>query len=86
MKPRQLYSKLSWSSLFVAMMLQRSPVIRFFAEVEFGLLPRTQHIWKAVVAAVTVGAYNSVTAASGDLIFNEGEDDTTVFVGEELTS
>lgn len=84
MKFRFFIAKLTWPVLFVSLMLQRSPVIRYLTELEFSLLPRTQHMWRAVVAAVTVGAYNTVTAASGDLIFHEGEDDTTVFVGEEL--
>ncbi|MCB1124089.1 MAG: immunoglobulin domain-containing protein, partial [Verrucomicrobiae bacterium] len=66
------------------LLLQRSPVIRHLAELEFSLLPRVQHIWTVVVGAVTVGAYNSVTAASGDLRFREPFSDTTVKVGEQL--
>jgi len=66
------------------MVLQRTPVIRYLAQLEYSLVPRTQHLWRAAVTAFTVGAYNTVTAASGDLIFNEGQDDATVLVGEEL--
>jgi hypothetical protein len=65
-------------------MLQRSPVVRLIGEVEFSLLPRVQHMWAVVVSAVTVGAYNSVTAASGDVQFREDFNNTSVFEGEEL--
>jgi ribosomal protein S8E len=36
------------------------------------------------VGAVTVGAYHTVTGATGDLRFRAQQDDTSVFLGEEL--
>jgi hypothetical protein len=81
---RLFLSKLQWPALCVALMLQRSPVVRLIGEVEFSLLPRVQHMWAVVVSAVTVGAYNSVTAASGDVQFREDFNNTSVFEGEEL--
>ena len=78
------YGKLSWSALCLVMMLQRTPVMRILVQSQFSLFPRVQHMWKAAVAAVTVGAYNSVTAASGQIEIAPGSSSTTVGVGEEL--
>ena len=76
--------KLTLPMLFVSMMLQRSPVIRLIAQSNISLIPRVQHVWTALVAAVTVGAYNSVTAASGQIEIAPGSTSTTVQVGELL--
>lgn len=84
MNGRLLYTKLSWPAFCLVMMLQRSPIIRQLAEIEFSLLPRTQHLWTALVAGVTVGAYNTVTAASGKVEIAPGSSSTTVNVGEQL--
>ena len=81
---KRVFSKLSWPAFFLVMLLQRSPVVRFIAEVEFSFLPRVQHIWMIVASAVTVGAYNSVTAASGDLRLRPNFDDTSGIVGEAM--
>lgn len=84
MTPNRFFSKLSWPVFALLFLLQRSPVIRHLAEIEFSLIPRIQHMWTVVAGAVTVGAYNSVTAASGDLRFREPFSETTVTVGEQL--
>lgn len=76
--------KLTLPMLFVSMMLQRSPVIRLIAQSNISLIPRVQHVWTALVAAVTVGAYNSVTAASGKIEIAPGSTDTTVSIGEQF--
>jgi hypothetical protein len=70
--------------LGVAMMLQRSPVMRFIAQSQFSIFPRVQHMWKAVVAGITVGAYNSVTAATGQISIAQGSTSTTVSLGEKI--
>jgi hypothetical protein len=84
MKFKLLFSRLSWPVFFIAVMLQRSPVVRYLAEIELTLIPRIQHLWTLVAGAVTVGAYNTVTGESGDLRLRSGFDDTTVIVGENL--
>ena len=84
MKFRLFTSRLTWPVFFVVMMLQRSPVVRYLADIELSLIPRVQHLWTIAVGAVTVGAYNSVTAASGDVIFGPGENKTSVSLGESV--
>lgn len=84
MKFRFFLSRLSWPVFFIAIMLQRSPVVRYLAQIELTLIPRIQHLWTFAVGAVTVGAYNSVTGASGDLRLRSGFNDTTVLIGENL--
>ena len=85
MKLRLFFSRLSCPVFCLAMLLQRSPLVRYLAQLEHSLIPRVQHIWTVVVGAVTVGAYNTVTGATGDLRFRSNQDDTQVSIGEELT-
>ncbi|MDA0349463.1 MAG: immunoglobulin domain-containing protein [Verrucomicrobia bacterium] len=84
MKLKIFLHKLSWPIIFLTLLLQRSPVVRYLADIHVSLTPRVQHIWTVVVGAVTVGAYNTVTGATGDLRFRAQQDDTTVFLGEQL--
>tara|TARA_Y100000588_G_scaffold355383_1_gene410511 strand:+ start:1840 stop:3279 length:1440 start_codon:yes stop_codon:yes gene_type:complete len=84
MKLKIFLTKLSWSVFVLAMMLQRSPVVRFIAEVEFSLIPRIQHIWAVVTGAIVVGSYNTVTGASGDLFLEENFSQTTINLGDPL--
>lgn len=84
MKSKILYTKLVWPSMCLMMLLQRSPVARYLNNIELLRIPRIQHIWSAVVASVSVGAYHSVTAASGDLRLVNGANDTEVNLGENL--
>lgn len=72
-------------SVCLSMVLMRSPVVRYVAQLGGALLPRMQHVFKYVVAGVSVGAYNTVTGASGDLAYVAGADDTSVFVGDQLS-
>lgn len=76
--------KLTLPILFVSIMLQRSPVVRLIAQSNISLIPRIQHVWTALVAVGTVGTYNSITAASGDLDFSPGANVTTISLGESL--
>lgn len=85
MKLRLFASRLSWPVICLVLLLQRSPLVRYLSQLEHSLIPRVQHMWKVVVGAVTVGAYNTVTGASGDVIFDSRFDnDLTVTVGEEV--
>lgn len=84
MKLRFFLSRLSWPAFCLIMLLQRSPLVRYLVQLENSLMPRVQHIWTVAVGAFTVGAYNSVTGASGDLQFRGNFNDTTVLAGEEL--
>ena len=80
----RIISGFTWPCFLLAILLQRTPVIRHLASIEFSIIPRAQHLWKWTAAAFTVGSYNTVTGASGDLVLNESNNDTTVLVGEEL--
>ncbi len=84
MKCKTLYTKLVWPSMCLMMLLQRSPVARYLNNNELLRIPRIQHIWSALVASVSVGAYHSITAASGDLRLVNGANDTEVNLGENL--
>lgn len=84
MKLRFLLSRLSWPAFCLVLLLQRSPLVQYLAQFQHSLVPRVQHIWTVVIGAVTVGAYNSVTGASGDVQFRSGQDDTSGAVGEEM--
>jgi hypothetical protein len=84
MNLRYFFHKLSLPILLLSVLLQRSPVVRFLADLQFSLMPRVQHLWTVVAGAVSVGAYNTVTGASGDVVFRANLDTTTVSVGEEF--
>ncbi len=84
MNLRYFFHKLSWPIILMSVLLQRSPVVRFLADLQFSLMPRVQHLWTVVAGSVMVGAYNSVTGASGDVVFRANLDTTTVSVGEEF--
>lgn len=76
--------KISWPMVALAMMLQKSPVLRSLSLYPVSITPRIHHMLKAVVAAVTVGAYDSVTAATGQIGIAPGSTSTTVSVGEKI--
>ncbi len=58
---------LTWPGIALCLFLQRTPLIKSLVEVEFALAPRVLHAAKVFVAsAVSVGAYNTVTGATGD--------------------
>lgn len=84
LRVRQQYARLSYPCLLLILLLQRSPFIRWVADVHSSLVPRTYHLWTMVTGAVTVGAYNSVTAASGEVLIKEGSNTTTVELGSQL--
>lgn len=58
---------LTWPGIVLCLFLQRMPVLKSLVEVEFALAPRVLHVAKVFIAsAVSVGAYHTVTGATGD--------------------
>lgn len=58
---------LTWPGLALCLFLQRTPVLKSLVEVEFALAPRVLHVAKVfVTSAVSLGAYHTVTGATGD--------------------
>lgn len=59
---------LTWPGIALCLFLQRTPVLKSLVEVEFALAPRVLHVAKVfVTSAVSLGAYHTVTGATGDL-------------------
>jgi hypothetical protein len=81
---KQQYARLSYPCILLILLLQRSPLIRWVADVHSSLVPRTYQLWTIVTGAVTLGAYNSVTAASGEVLIKEGSNTTTMDLGSQL--
>jgi hypothetical protein len=64
----RLWTRLSWPSIAVMLLLQRSPIPRIVADLQFSVVPRMVHIFKWILGAtVTSSLYQSVTGATGDL-------------------
>ena len=58
---------LTWPGIALCLFLQRTPVLKSLVEVEFALAPRVLHVAKVfVTSAVSLGAYHTVTGATGD--------------------
>lgn len=64
------------------MLLQRSPLVRVLADMQFTLGPRAAQMVRALLTTgISVGAINTVTAATGDLTLTGS---TTGNTGEEM--
>lgn len=58
---------LAWPGIVLCLFLQRTPLLKSLVEAEFALAPRVLHVAKVFIAsAVSVGAYHTVTGATGD--------------------
>ena len=58
---------LTWPGIALCLFLQRTPMLKSLVEVEFALAPRVLHVAKVfITSAVSLGAYNTVTGATGD--------------------
>jgi len=60
--------RLTWSGFFLVIFLQRTPLVRIVADMQFSGAPRAAHLIQWITgAAITAGVYNTVTGATGDL-------------------
>lgn len=73
------------ASLFVGMMLQRTPLVRAIADMSFSMAPRTVQLFRILFGVgITVGTVNTVTAATGDLSIDPSSSPLTGDVGDSI--
>lgn len=82
----RLWTRLSWPSLAVMLLLQRSPIPRIVADLQFSVVPRMVHIFKWILGAtVTSSIYQTVTGATGDLSVRPSPGAVVGFVNESMS-
>ena len=82
----RLWTRLSWPCIGLMLLLQRSPIPRMVADIQFSVGPRIAHIFKWIVGAtVTSSVYQTVTGATGDLSVRPSPGAVVGFVNESMS-
>lgn len=82
----RLWTRLSLPGIAMMLLLQRSPISRIVADLQFSVGPRMAHIFKWVVSAtVTSSVYQTVTGATGDLSVQPSPGAVVGFLNESMS-
>ncbi|MDA1068499.1 MAG: hypothetical protein O3C43_18590 [Verrucomicrobia bacterium] len=82
----RLWTRFSWPGIAMMLLLQRSPVPRMVADLQFSVGPRMVHIFKWIIGAtVTSSLYQTVTGATGDLSVKPSPGAVVGFVNESMS-